>query len=225
MHYNFVVEGLQSWALFVFPPTGLFPETHHPRLLQTVSFPPLCFVFLPWRNVSQKIFGFFCFSKLLKDSSFLAPILTRLTNFVIFQKGWENCSFWKSHPEYRCFTVLMLLSSDVQDRRSVWTIYAAYKCWLLGHVVRHTLQWWKPSYGQVCVCVNSCFSSTSSSDAFFLSQYSAVHQSEAKTQRALGGCAHIYVCAMWVHSCIIISSIVLAKCSTSLGLKWVSLSC
>uniref|UniRef100_A0A669AYR2 Mesoderm specific transcript n=1 Tax=Oreochromis niloticus TaxID=8128 RepID=A0A669AYR2_ORENI len=38
---------------------GLFPETHHPRLLQM----------------------------LLKDSSFLAPILTRLTNFVIFQKG------------------------------------------------------------------------------------------------------------------------------------------
>ncbi|CAF95989.1 unnamed protein product, partial [Tetraodon nigroviridis] len=38
---------------------GLFPETHHPRLLQT----------------------------LLKDSSFLAPVLMRLTNFVIFQKG------------------------------------------------------------------------------------------------------------------------------------------
>uniref|UniRef100_A0A3P8S734 Mesoderm specific transcript n=1 Tax=Amphiprion percula TaxID=161767 RepID=A0A3P8S734_AMPPE len=40
-------------------PTGIFPETQYPRLLQT----------------------------LLKDSSFLAPILTRLTNYVIFQKG------------------------------------------------------------------------------------------------------------------------------------------
>ncbi|XP_032361698.1 mesoderm-specific transcript homolog protein isoform X1 [Etheostoma spectabile] len=38
---------------------GLFPETHYPRLLQ----------------------------KLLKDSSFLAPVLTRLTNYMIFQKG------------------------------------------------------------------------------------------------------------------------------------------
>uniref|UniRef100_A0A672ZLS3 AB hydrolase-1 domain-containing protein n=1 Tax=Sphaeramia orbicularis TaxID=375764 RepID=A0A672ZLS3_9TELE len=38
---------------------GLFPETHYPRLLQT----------------------------LLKDSTILAPILTRLTNYVIFQKG------------------------------------------------------------------------------------------------------------------------------------------
>ncbi|XP_035532794.1 mesoderm-specific transcript homolog protein [Morone saxatilis] len=38
---------------------GLFPETHYPRLLQT----------------------------LLKDSSFLAPVLTRLTNYMIFQKG------------------------------------------------------------------------------------------------------------------------------------------
>ncbi|MEQ2264423.1 hypothetical protein XENORESO_005993 [Xenotaenia resolanae] len=38
---------------------GIFPETHHPRLLQT----------------------------LLKDSSILATVLTRLTNFMIFQKG------------------------------------------------------------------------------------------------------------------------------------------
>uniref|UniRef100_A0A3Q2R1Y2 Mesoderm specific transcript n=1 Tax=Fundulus heteroclitus TaxID=8078 RepID=A0A3Q2R1Y2_FUNHE len=38
---------------------GIFPETHHPRLLQT----------------------------LLKDSSILATFLTRLTNFFIFQKG------------------------------------------------------------------------------------------------------------------------------------------
>nr|XP_061809659.1 mesoderm-specific transcript homolog protein-like isoform X3 [Nerophis lumbriciformis] len=38
---------------------GLFPETHHPRLLQM----------------------------LLKDSSFLAPVLMRLTNYIIFQKG------------------------------------------------------------------------------------------------------------------------------------------
>uniref|UniRef100_A0A8D0CQ31 Mesoderm specific transcript n=1 Tax=Sander lucioperca TaxID=283035 RepID=A0A8D0CQ31_SANLU len=38
---------------------GIFPETHYPRLLQ----------------------------KLLKDSSFLAPVLTRLTNYMIFQKG------------------------------------------------------------------------------------------------------------------------------------------
>ncbi|PWA15625.1 hypothetical protein CCH79_00016637 [Gambusia affinis] len=38
---------------------GIFPETHHPRLLQT----------------------------LLKDSSILATFLTRLTNFLIFQKG------------------------------------------------------------------------------------------------------------------------------------------
>ncbi|KAK5848865.1 hypothetical protein PBY51_008552 [Eleginops maclovinus] len=38
---------------------GLFPETHYPRLLQ----------------------------RLLKDSSFLAPLLTRLTNYMIFQKG------------------------------------------------------------------------------------------------------------------------------------------
>ncbi|XP_076015035.1 mesoderm-specific transcript homolog protein isoform X2 [Genypterus blacodes] len=38
---------------------GLFPETHHPRLLQT----------------------------LLKDSTFLAPILIRLTNYMIFTKG------------------------------------------------------------------------------------------------------------------------------------------
>uniref|UniRef100_A0A7N6B4J9 AB hydrolase-1 domain-containing protein n=1 Tax=Anabas testudineus TaxID=64144 RepID=A0A7N6B4J9_ANATE len=40
-------------------PTGIFPETHYPRLLQT----------------------------LLKDSSFLAPVLTRLTNYMMFQKG------------------------------------------------------------------------------------------------------------------------------------------
>uniref|UniRef100_A0A8C7Z8R5 Mesoderm specific transcript n=1 Tax=Oryzias sinensis TaxID=183150 RepID=A0A8C7Z8R5_9TELE len=38
---------------------GLFPETHHPRLLQ----------------------------RILKDSSFLAPVLMRLTNFMIFQRG------------------------------------------------------------------------------------------------------------------------------------------
>uniref|UniRef100_A0A7N6B658 AB hydrolase-1 domain-containing protein n=1 Tax=Anabas testudineus TaxID=64144 RepID=A0A7N6B658_ANATE len=38
---------------------GIFPETHYPRLLQT----------------------------LLKDSSFLAPVLTRLTNYMMFQKG------------------------------------------------------------------------------------------------------------------------------------------
>ncbi|KAM9823760.1 mesoderm-specific transcript homolog protein [Neosynchiropus ocellatus] len=38
---------------------GIFPETHHPRLLQT----------------------------LLKDSSILAAILTRLTNYRIFQRG------------------------------------------------------------------------------------------------------------------------------------------
>uniref|UniRef100_A0A8C5EP21 AB hydrolase-1 domain-containing protein n=1 Tax=Gouania willdenowi TaxID=441366 RepID=A0A8C5EP21_GOUWI len=38
---------------------GIFPETHHPRLLQT----------------------------LLKDSSFLAPILTRLTNYLLFHEG------------------------------------------------------------------------------------------------------------------------------------------
>ncbi|XP_061768216.1 mesoderm-specific transcript homolog protein isoform X2 [Nerophis ophidion] len=38
---------------------GLFPEAHHPRLLQM----------------------------LLKDSSFLAPVLMRLTNYKIFQKG------------------------------------------------------------------------------------------------------------------------------------------
>ncbi|XP_010784383.1 mesoderm-specific transcript homolog protein isoform X1 [Notothenia coriiceps] len=38
---------------------GLFPETHYPRLLQ----------------------------RLLKDSSFLAPVLTRLTNYMLFQKG------------------------------------------------------------------------------------------------------------------------------------------
>ncbi|XP_061523394.1 mesoderm-specific transcript homolog protein isoform X2 [Phycodurus eques] len=38
---------------------GLFPEAHHPRLLQM----------------------------LLKDSTMLAPILTRLTNYMIFQKG------------------------------------------------------------------------------------------------------------------------------------------
>ncbi|XP_077355525.1 mesoderm-specific transcript homolog protein [Festucalex cinctus] len=38
---------------------GLFPEVHHPRLLQ----------------------------KLLKDSTFLAPVLMRLTNYMIFQKG------------------------------------------------------------------------------------------------------------------------------------------
>ncbi|AWO98082.1 Calcium-transporting ATPase isoform 3 [Scophthalmus maximus] len=38
---------------------GLFPETHYPRLLQT----------------------------LLKDSSFLAPVLMRLTNYMIFQTG------------------------------------------------------------------------------------------------------------------------------------------
>uniref|UniRef100_A0A3Q2R1Z3 Mesoderm specific transcript n=1 Tax=Fundulus heteroclitus TaxID=8078 RepID=A0A3Q2R1Z3_FUNHE len=40
---------------------GIFPETHHPRLLQT----------------------------LLKDSSILATFLTRLTNFFIFQKIGE----------------------------------------------------------------------------------------------------------------------------------------
>uniref|UniRef100_A0A3Q3QTC3 AB hydrolase-1 domain-containing protein n=1 Tax=Monopterus albus TaxID=43700 RepID=A0A3Q3QTC3_MONAL len=38
---------------------GLFPETHYPRLLQ----------------------------RLLKDSTFLAPLLTRLTNYMIFKKG------------------------------------------------------------------------------------------------------------------------------------------
>ncbi|XP_046878763.1 mesoderm-specific transcript homolog protein isoform X2 [Hypomesus transpacificus] len=38
---------------------GVFPETHHPRLLQT----------------------------LLKDSSFLSTVLTRLTNYMIFSKG------------------------------------------------------------------------------------------------------------------------------------------
>lgn len=80
------------------------------------------------------------------------------------------------------------------------------------------------------VCLNLCFSSTSSSDALFSSpQYSAVHQSEAKTQRALGGHAHIYFCTMWVHSYIIISSIVLGKCNTSLGvltqMTRMSLSC
>lgn len=81
------------------------------------------------------------------------------------------------------------------------------------------------------VCLNLCFSSTSSSsDAFFSSpQYFAVHQSEAKTQRALGGRAHVYVCTMWVHSCLVISSIVLFKCYASLGvltqMTQVSLSC
>ncbi|XP_055768386.1 mesoderm-specific transcript homolog protein-like isoform X3 [Salvelinus fontinalis] len=38
---------------------GIFPETHHPRFLQ----------------------------KLLKDSSFLSPVLTRLTNYMVFSKG------------------------------------------------------------------------------------------------------------------------------------------
>uniref|UniRef100_A0AAZ3SXC4 AB hydrolase-1 domain-containing protein n=2 Tax=Oncorhynchus tshawytscha TaxID=74940 RepID=A0AAZ3SXC4_ONCTS len=38
---------------------GIFPETHHPRFLQ----------------------------KLLKDSSFLSPVLTRLTNYMMFSKG------------------------------------------------------------------------------------------------------------------------------------------
>ncbi|KAF6733861.1 Mesoderm-specific transcript-like protein [Oryzias melastigma] len=38
---------------------GLFPETHHPRLLQ----------------------------RLLKDWSLLAPVLMRLTNFMVFQRG------------------------------------------------------------------------------------------------------------------------------------------
>lgn len=80
------------------------------------------------------------------------------------------------------------------------------------------------------VCLNSYFGSTCSSDAFFsFPQYSAVHQSEAKAQRALGGRAHIYVCTMWVHSYIIISPIVLSKCSSSLGvltqMTRVSLSC
>lgn len=31
-----------------------------------------------------------CVPKLLKDSGFLAPLLTRLTNYMIFQKGWDN---------------------------------------------------------------------------------------------------------------------------------------
>ncbi|CAB1346201.1 unnamed protein product [Coregonus sp. 'balchen'] len=38
---------------------GIFPETHHPRFLQ----------------------------KLLKDSSFLSSVLTRLTNYMVFSKG------------------------------------------------------------------------------------------------------------------------------------------
>ncbi|KAM4677636.1 mesoderm-specific transcript homolog protein isoform 1-T4 [Discoglossus pictus] len=38
---------------------GIFPETHHPRLIQT----------------------------LLKDSGIFSPILTRLTNFYVFSKG------------------------------------------------------------------------------------------------------------------------------------------
>lgn len=153
MHYNFVVEGLQSWAFIVLPPTGLFPETHHPRLLQTVSFPPWCvFVFLLWRNCVKMIWVLLFVPKLLKDSSFLAPVLTRLTNFWIFQKGWETCSSWKWDPACRCFPVLILFFHlTLQDWRSVRTVYAAYRCWLLGHVVHHTLQWRKPRYGQVCV--------------------------------------------------------------------------
>lgn len=91
------------------------------------------------------------FPKLLKDSSFLAPLLTRLTNFMIFQKGWE--SSWKSAPGYRRATMLTLFSPDVQDWRSFRAVHAADQRRLLGHVVQHTLQWWKPGYGQVCVCV------------------------------------------------------------------------
>lgn len=49
------------------------------------------------------------------------------------------------------------------------------------------------------VCLNSCFSLTPSSNSLFSSPQSfAVHQSEAKTQRALGGRAHIYVRTLWV---------------------------
>lgn len=80
-----------------FVPTGLFPETHHPRLLQTVSH--LLFFLRPTFQLMQfnarcadfkdaDEIRLFCLQKkILKDSSFLAPFLTRLTNFMIFQKG------------------------------------------------------------------------------------------------------------------------------------------
>lgn len=40
-----------------------------------------------WKYSDLKNVVLFCLLKLLKDSSFLAPLLTRLTNYMIFHKG------------------------------------------------------------------------------------------------------------------------------------------
>lgn len=43
-------------------------------------------------------------------------------------------------------------SVALQDWGSVWSVHAAHRRWVLGHVDRFTLQWWEPSSGQVRVC-------------------------------------------------------------------------
>lgn len=102
-----------------------------------------------------------CVPKLLKDSGFLAPLLTRLTNFMLFQRGWDNQKIgiinelMQTNVLCNCHRVCFVFLFFLQDWRSVWAVHTAHKCWVLGNVDEPALQWWEPRRRQVCVCV--CF--------------------------------------------------------------------
>ncbi|KAM4615474.1 mesoderm-specific transcript homolog protein isoform 1-T2 [Polymixia lowei] len=126
---------------------GIFPETHYPRLLQT----------------------------LLKDSSFLSPLLTRLTNYMLFSKGIGDVFGPYTQP------------TDAE----FWDMWTGVR-FNDGNLVLDR-------YVCVCVCPYAVSISLCSLVCdcvvfvFVHVQYSTVHQSKTETQGEMGGRSHFHL--------------------------------
>lgn len=115
---------------------------------------------------------------------------------------------WRLKPACRCMNTLFyfLLTGRIGDVFGPYTQPSNAEFWDMWTGIRY-------NDGNLvldrCVCVCLIISAAVRlcsvlSDCVFylLSQYSAVHQPEIKTQRAVGGRAHFHLRPTWVHSCI-----------------------
>lgn len=207
--------------------TGIFPETHYPRLLQTVSRLCLVFVFLillfrlKWNSHDDETelefgsSGDKVFVVVLSPKSFWRtlvfwPHFWHVSQTICSSKrGKRNQRNERNicwYPPMKFCISSCLFSVAWQDWRSVRSVHTAHWCWVLGHVDRFTLQRRKPSSGQVCcLCAHFLFPRYRSSlftHSPSLSKYSAVYQPAIETQRALGGRARFHLRPTWVHGCI-----------------------
>lgn len=200
-------------GLTLFSPTGLFPETHHPRLLQTVSHP--CFCFVAWHTIKKKdehknvILGCFISISFWRTPVFwlrFSHVLPTLWSSKRGKRPRVHAQFGKFKLSYGCMSTLLIVDR-IGDVFGPYTQPTSAEFWDMWTGIRY-------NDGNLvmdrCVFASSlivpaafCLCSVLFNGVFFpLFQYSAVHQPEIKTQRAMGWRPYFHLCPMWVHGCI-----------------------